>query len=103
MNRFLCLLSGVLLAGCAARTASAPPPEPHKVKVDASNVVAVQHAGYKVVNKNGEKLFCRTDPVTGSRIQTRTTCLTETELDEQLAATQQALKNMPQNAPIAGH
>jgi hypothetical protein len=95
----------VLLGGCAGQpqAASTPPAQPHKVKVDASNVVAVQHAGYKLVDKNGQQLYCRTEVVTGSRINSRTTCLTEQELNEQVAATQQAMKNMPPPVPVAGH
>ena len=92
---FLC--SAIVLAGCAgappadAPTTPANPPVTHRVKIDASNIVAVQYAGYKLVNKDGEPLYCRTDPVTGSHIQTRTVCLTERELQEQMNANRQAL------------
>jgi hypothetical protein len=52
----------------------------HQVAVDASNAAEVQAAGYKIVNKNGEQLYCRKDPITGSRVQFQTTCLTAQEL-----------------------
>jgi len=50
-----------------------------------------KHAGYKLVNKDGEKLYCRTDPITGSRLQTKTQCLTEQELYDQMHQTQNAM------------
>ncbi len=117
MMRFGSSIAMGLLVGCAGQPPAAPPavvvrpaiaaqpaavvaatpataaaqPETHKVKVDASNVVEVQQAGYKLVNKNGEPLYCRTDPITGSRIQTKTVCLTERELHTQMNATQQSM------------
>jgi hypothetical protein len=96
-----------LLTGCAGQpppaaaprpvvaTAASQPaqgaPDTHKVKLDANNIVEAQQAGYKFVNKNGEPLYCRIDPITGSRIQTRTVCLTEQELQTQMSNTQQAM------------
>jgi len=85
------LICAAGFAGCAGQPANAPPPETHRVKVDATNVVAVQRAGYKLVNKDGQPLYCRTDMITGSHIQTRTVCLTEQELDGQINATKQAM------------
>jgi hypothetical protein len=90
--RISLILFAVALVGCASQPAPAPAPVTRQVQIDNSNVEAVQHAGYKIVNKEGEKLYCRTDAVTGSRIQTHTTCLTERELMEQNAATRQSLE-----------
>lgn len=104
----------VLLVGCAGQPPAAPPPlaaqppavaapaaaspaqpkpapETHRVKVDAFNVVEVQRAGYKLVNKDGQSLFCRTDFITGSHVRTTTICLTEQELTEQMNTTQQSM------------
>lgn len=36
---------------------------------------------YKPVKRNGVELFCRTDPVTGSRTQKKETCLTQAQVD----------------------
>jgi hypothetical protein len=102
--RFVCHIAVIVLAGCASQPTPAPSAEPHRVKVDASNVVAVQRAGYKLVNKDGESLYCRTDTVTGSRLQTRTICLTERELDDQMNATKQGMERINQAAPpLPGH
>jgi hypothetical protein len=62
-----------------------------QVPVDASNVADVQAAGYKVVNKDGEKLYCRKDPIIGSRVQFQTTCLTAQELYDRQHQTQNSM------------
>ena len=99
------LVAAAAVAGCAghpqqpaATSAAAAPaaattkgPVTRQVPVDASNVAEVQRAGYKVVNKDGEKLYCRTDAITGSRVQTHTLCLTEQELYDQIHETQNAM------------
>jgi len=57
--------------------------------VDASNVTEAQAAGYRIVNKNGETLYCRKTFLTGSRPKSTTSCLTAaqwTELSEQSRA-----------------
>jgi hypothetical protein len=106
------LFTAVLLVGCAGEPSAQPPiatrvvvatpavaetaplQETHAVKVDNSNLVAVQKAGYKLVTKDGIPLYCRTDTVTGSRILTRTTCLTEQELYDQMNATKQSMEHL---------
>jgi hypothetical protein len=93
MRIILGLFAGALI-GCASQPTPAPAPVTHQVRIDNSNVEAVQHAGYKIVNKDGEKLYCRTDPITGSRIQTHTTCLTERELIAQNEATRQSMERL---------
>jgi hypothetical protein len=72
-----------------------------QVPVDASNVADVQAAGYKIVNKDGEKLYCRRDPITGSRVQFQTTCLTAQELYDKQHQTQSAMSLITdQQTPI---
>jgi hypothetical protein len=98
--RIICPIAAILLAGCVAQPTPTPPAETHRVKVDASNVVAVQQAGYKLVNKDGQPLYCRTDTITGSRLQTRTTCLTERELYDQMSGTKQSMERV--NSTVVG-
>lgn len=82
------------LCGCAS-TPKAPPAAPitRTVAVDATNVEEVQHAGYQIVNKDGEKLFCRRDPVLGSLVRYTTTCLTQAEMIQQQTSTQQSMEH----------
>jgi carboxypeptidase C (cathepsin A) len=99
-------ISLVFIALALAACASPPPPAPaptvtRQVKIDNANVEDVQHAGYTIVNKDGEKLYCRTDAITGSRVQTRTSCLTEREMSEQNEATRESMDSikMKQTGP----
>jgi len=103
MTRFVKLLSVAAVASLAVACASAPKPAeqanaqaiPSATAKDAEltgeKIVALQHAGYKIVNKNGEKLYCSTDAKTGSRLQKDNTCLTEKEL---LALREETKRNM---------
>ena len=74
------LVTTGLLAACATKPAE--PPVTKRVKVDASNIVEAQQAGYKVVNKNGEPLYCRKTFLTGSRLKSTTSCLTAAQWSE---------------------
>jgi hypothetical protein len=75
------VLSGatLLLAACAAPPADTTP---HRVKVTGDNIVEVQKAGYIIMDKNGERLYCTKDPKTGSHIQTTTVCLTARQWEQ---------------------
>jgi hypothetical protein len=84
----------------SAAAAAGKGPVTRQVKVDASNVAEVQRAGYKVVNKDGEKLYCRNDPITGSRVQTHTQCLTEQELYDQINETQNLMSLTKHENPL---
>jgi hypothetical protein len=65
---------------------------------------AIKH-GYKVVNTNGEVLYCRSDLATASHIQRNTVCLTARQLDQLDMRNQRDLVmpntpiNMKNNAP----
>ena len=75
------LVAAGLLTGCAAEK-RAEPPVTQRVKVDASNIAEAQAAGYKIVNKNGEQLLCRKTLLTGSRLKSTTSCLTQAQWTE---------------------
>ena len=50
-------------------------------QVTAKRLALAKKLHLKVVDQNGDELFCRTFMVTGSRIQTETRCLTAQQLD----------------------
>ena len=83
------VLAAESLSGCASKPQQ--PPVTRQVQVTTANVEDVQKAGYKVVNKDGQKLYCRTDLITGSHVRTRTQCLTEQELAAQMDQTKQSM------------
>ncbi len=55
--------------------------------------------GYKVIEKNGEKLYCSKRLATGSHLKQQQTCLTQKELDELKDATKRGLQNISHQAP----
>jgi hypothetical protein len=62
-------------------------------------IVALQHAGYRIVDKNGQKLYCSTDPKTGSRITKDNICMTEKELIALREETQRRMQNVTMQLP----
>lgn len=98
MRISICLVA-VAVVGCAAQPSPSPTPVTRQVRIDNSNVEAVQHAGYIIVNKDGEKLYCRTDTITGSRVQTHTSCLTEREMMAQNEATRRSMEGISSRSP----
>lgn len=87
-------VAGAALAGCA----SAPPVE-RTVPVTAENLPDVQRAGYTIVNRDGQKLYCRRERRTGSHARYETSCLTAEELDALKDATQRGVEAMRRTRP----
>jgi hypothetical protein len=96
------LVVAALLAACSSTppqpASPAPPPaapavhavaptdkpaEDKFATIDATNIAEAQKAGYKVVNENGQQLFCRRKPITGTRLKQKTTCLTAEQMREE--------------------
>jgi hypothetical protein len=95
--RTVMILCVALIAGCA--TSAKAPPEEREVPIDASNIVPAQQAGYKIVNKDGEKLYCKKTLNTGSHLRTTTTCLSEKEWEQLQDASRQSVEAMRRTAP----
>jgi hypothetical protein len=51
-------------------------------------------SGYRQLTRNGQEVFCRREPVTGSRTETVETCLTKAQLDASIADSQDALRRI---------
>lgn len=62
-------------------------------------VLAGDPPGYRVVEKDGEKLYCSTRVATGSRVKKQTTCLTQAEMDELLDRTKDFIRNNARPVP----
>jgi hypothetical protein len=99
----------VLAAGCASQSATPGTAAPSAAEVAAQGdpelVAAIREAakrGYKIVNQDGQTLYCREETKTGSRVHSTVTCLNAQQLRalqqnsqrnvEQLQRTPQALK-----------
>jgi hypothetical protein len=68
-------------------------------RTDEQRLSEAKKAGFKLVNTNGEQLFCRTDPKIGSRVQKETTCLTAKQLDDLHDQTRLGLSQRIANPP----
>ena len=87
-SRLFMFALAVAAAGCASHPAAQPAvasaqPPVAQAGADEAFVAELRKTGYKVVEKDGEELYCRRESVTGSNITTRTTCLTERQVREE--------------------
>jgi hypothetical protein len=97
------LVTAILMVGCAGQPAT-PPASPAAAvptgDIQAQRVAQARNLNLKVVNKDGQQLFCRSNYMTTSRIQRDTTCYTADQLDAMEARQQRELdllNNRPNN------
>lgn len=93
--RALTILCIAFATGCASTT----PPVEREVPIDATNIVPAQKAGYKMVNKDGQKLYCKRTLNTGSHLRYTTTCLSEAEWRQLQDTSRQSVEAMRRTAP----
>lgn len=92
MRVLFALSAVVFIAGCAS-TPKEPAAE-RRVPIDATNIVPAQKAGYKVVNKDGQTLYCKRSLNTGSHLRYSTSCLTEKEWEDLADASKRSVDAM---------
>jgi hypothetical protein len=100
--RALMLLTVILGAGCASQ-----PTNPQTASSggaiaasDAQRLALAKNLNLKVIDKDGQQLYCRSNFITTSRIQRDTTCYTADQLDKMEAQQQRELdqlNNRPNN------
>ena len=101
--RALLLLAAILGAGCASQATNPPAPASTGVLAitAAQRLALAKNLNLKVVDKDGQQVYCRSNYHTASRIERDTTCYTADQLDK-LEAQQQReldqLNNRPNNA-----
>jgi hypothetical protein len=78
-----------------ARTAAAPVDG----KLTPEKLMQLQREGYKIVDRNGEQYFCRTEKKTGSQIARDTVCMTAAEVDALRELTQRRMGEIQRNVP----
>lgn len=102
--RALMLATAVLIGGCANQPSSpstplsSPAAAAPTADIQAQRVAQARNLNLKVVNKDGQQLFCRSNFMTTSRIQRDTTCYTADQLDK-LEAQQQRELDQINNQP----
>lgn len=112
---FRLFVGALALTGCAGQsstTHSAPAvryvsaagsdtPSMRENDIDATRLAEAKKRGYTLVNSSGEALYCRSDFKTGSRVQTHTTCMTATELDQMREQTRESLRTYTRPIPFS--
>jgi hypothetical protein len=72
-------------------------------KLSAEEIVNLKRLGYKLVDSNGQTLYCSSDIKLGSHLQHDNVCMTEREMIAMRDETQRRLQNiMTQVAPKQG-
>ena len=115
------LLGTAILMGCAGQPGAPAPTQPTQYvsadlkplseiqptspddQMTAKRLVEAKKAGFTVVNKDGEVLYCKTELRTGSHAVRDTTCLTAQQIDDMHERTRADLQNyLKSNAPPSG-
>jgi hypothetical protein len=79
---------------------SKPAAEKKSLDPQTADLAELQAAGYRVQKRNGETLYCRKDPETGSRVRTNTFCLTREQLTQIEANTRDSMRALTKdNSP----
>ncbi len=97
--RALMLATAMLIGGCASQpagppTLSSPAAAAPTPDIAAQRLAQAKNLNLKVLNKDGQQLFCRSNDVTASRIQRDTTCYTADQLDKMEAQQQRELDQL---------
>jgi len=90
------LVTAMLIGGCASQpagppTLSSPAAAVPTAEIEAQRLAQARNLSLKVVNKDGQQLYCRSNFITTSRIQRDTTCYTGDQLDKMEAQQQREL------------
>jgi hypothetical protein len=102
--RSVILLTAILGAGCASQPTNPPAPSNAGVlaTTDAQRLAIAKNLNLKVIDKNGQQLFCRSNFVTASRIQRDTSCYTAEELDKMQAQLQRDMDQLERTSSVGG-
>jgi hypothetical protein len=106
--RALILLMAIAAVGCATQSSdpqtkpstapvprvSSTAPDKPPDSIEAQRLAAAKNLNMKVIDKDGQQLFCRSNWVTGSHIQRDVTCYTADQLDRMQAQMQRDLDRL---------
>jgi hypothetical protein len=106
--RELMLATAMLVCGCASQPASraTPPSSPAAAAptadIEAQRLARAKNLNLKVVNQDGQQLFCRSNFITASRIHRDTTCYTADQLEKLEAQQQRELDQLSLRSSAGG-
>ncbi|MDP9009331.1 MAG: hypothetical protein M3N91_11615 [Pseudomonadota bacterium] len=83
MRAMILLTAAIAAAGCAGQPTNSQPQlgGGEIAATDAQRLAAARNLNLKLVDRDGQKLYCRSNYQTTSRIQRDTTCYTADQLD----------------------
>ncbi len=98
------LIAAALLGIFTLPAVQAEEPKPAAPPVAAEKtleqkIADAKKAGYRIVDRDGTTMYCRTRMKTGSRVQKETECLTEAELEMVGDASRRGLADMARQRP----
>ena|ERR1700733_986629 len=102
--RALTLLTAILGAGCASQVTN-PQTASNAGRLettDLGRLATARNLNLKLVDKDGQQLFCRSNFETASRIRRDTTCYTADELDKLEALQRRDLEQFEIRASVGG-
>jgi hypothetical protein len=102
--RAMMLVTALLIAGCAGQPSNpqAAANSGRLATSEAGRLALARNLNLKVVDKDGQQLFCRSNFMTGSHIERDTTCYTADELDKLEAKQQRDLDQLERNSSAGG-
>jgi hypothetical protein len=102
--RALMLATAMLIGGCASQ-ADKPQSAPgtwRPTLTDAQRLTLAKNLNLKLIDQNGEQVYCRSNFETGSRIRRDTTCYTADQLDLMEAQMQRDLDQFSLRSAAGG-
>jgi hypothetical protein len=96
--RALLLLTAILATGCANQ----PTNQYSGQTTEAGRLALAKNLNLKLVDKDGQRLYCRNDYITGSHIQRDTTCFTAEQLDKWQTRTQRDWDQLTYRGGLGG-
>ena len=102
--RALLLLIAIVGGGCAGQATNPQSASSGGAIAasDAQRLALARNLNLKVIDKDGQQLYCRSNFVTASRIQRDTTCYTADQLDKMEAQQQRELDQLQQRSSAGG-
>ncbi len=89
----------IVHAGEPAPEAQKPAKPATTEKTLEQKIADAKKAGYRIVDREGTTMYCRTRMKTGSRVQKETECLTEAEIEYIGEASRRGLADMARQPP----
>jgi hypothetical protein len=94
--------SSTTAASSTTRASSSAPAAPAAAALDAEEKQMIS-MGYKPQMHHGEKVYCKREPVMGSRVETTESCKTLAELKAQTQQSRQFTENSQRTSSPVGH